>query len=202
MAHNLRDGSPFQVCRDILASLEGIDLATDRGAGRTLRLVQELVAAAVSFTKDSHPAEVDFSQLTQIVFPNERREQFSRTYKEYHNREYLDSIIEASAIFLEECRVGSASWATFIDNLEGRGAVRIMTIHKSKGLEYHTVIFTEFNDDAFWNNDDDVNVFFVALSRARERIRFSLTQDARGFKNVTQFVQALRKAGVEFKEIK
>lgn len=76
-----------------------------------------------------------------------------------------------------------------------------MTIHKSKGLEYHTVIFTEVNDEAFWNNDDDVNLFFVALSRARERVRFSLTQDARGFQNVGHFIQLLRESGVAFRNV-
>ncbi|WP_164850561.1 UvrD-helicase domain-containing protein [Sinorhizobium medicae] len=200
MAHGVRDGSPFQVCRDILVSLEAIDLATDRGAARSLRLVQELVAAVVASAKTAHPEEANFLELAQIVLPNERREQLARTYKDYQNRDYLDSVIEASALFFAECGAGSATWEIFIDNVDGRGAVKIMTIHKSKGLEYHTVIFTEFNDDAFWNNDDDVNVFFVALSRARERIRFSLTQDARGFRNVSQFVEALRESGVEFKK--
>lgn len=201
MAHGVREGSPFQVCRDILASLEGIDLATDRGTARSLRHVQELVAAATALTKDAHPAEANFVELAHIVFPNERREQLGRIYKDYQNREYLDSIIEASASFFAECGAGATSWAVFIDNVEGRGAVKLMTIHKSKGLEYHTVIFTEFNDEAFWNNDDDVNVFFVALSRARERIRFSLTRDANGFQNVSQFIQVLRESGVEFRNV-
>lgn len=201
MAHGVREGSPFQVCRDILASLEGIDLATDRGTARSLRLVQELVAGATALTKGAHPAEANFIELAQIAFPNERREQFGRTYKDYQNREYLDSIIVASVSFFAECGTEVASWAAFIDNLEGRGAVKLMTIHKSKGLEYHSVIFTEFNDEAFWNNTDDVNVFFVALSRARERIRFSLTRDASGFQNVSQFIRVLRESGVEFRNV-
>ncbi|WP_367729838.1 UvrD-helicase domain-containing protein [Agrobacterium radiobacter] len=201
MVHGVREGSPFQVCRDILASLEGIDLATDRGTARSLRLVQELVTATAVLTKDVQPSEADFGEIIQIAFPNERREQLARTYNDYQNRDYLDSIITASAIFFAECGVGVANWNIFIDNVEGRGAVKIMTIHKSKGLEYHTVIFTELNDDAFWNNNDDINVFFVALSRARERIRFSLTRDAKGFKNVSTFVRLLRESGVEFKVV-
>lgn len=201
MVHGIREGRPFQVCRDILASLEGIDIATDRGAARSLQFVQNLVAAVTALTKDVQPAEANFVELAQIAFPNERRDQLVRTYKEYLNREYLESIIEASASFFAECCVDADSWAGFIDNVEGRGAVKLMTIHKSKGLEYHTVMFTEFNDEAFWNNNDDVNVFFVALSRARERIRFSLTQDANGFKNVTRFIQMLKHSGVEFRNV-
>ena len=90
---------------------------------------------------------------------------------------------------------------TLIGNLEGRDAVKIMTIHKSKGLEYHTVIFVELNDDAFWKNADDVNVFFVALSRARERVRFTLALDSKGFANVERFLTRLQKSGVDFNEV-
>lgn len=199
MAHGIRQGSPFQVCRDILANLEGIDLATDRGAARSLQLVQMLVAAATAMTRDKSPAETNFAQLTQIAFPNERREQLRRTYRDYLNREYLDSIIDVSATFFTECCVGAATWNEFIDNVEGRGAVKLMTIHKSKGLEYHTVIFMDINDESFWNNNDDANVFFVALSRARERIRFSLRQDVKGHNNVNKFLRILEESGVVFK---
>ncbi|QWK81537.1 UvrD-helicase domain-containing protein [Ochrobactrum sp. BTU1] len=200
MVHGVREGSPFQISRDMLVGLEGIDLSTDRGTARSLRLVQDLVADAGAFTREKHPADASFVEFTHIVLPDARREQFCRTYRDYQNREYLDSIIEASAAFFAECGDGTQTWRTFIENVAGHGAVKIMTIHKSKGLEYHTVVFTEFNDDAFWNNNDDVNVFFVALSRARERIRFSLTRDSRGHRNVEKFLKALIDSGVEFRE--
>ena len=85
--------------------------------------------------------------------------------------------------------------------MEGKDSVRLMTIHKCKGLEYHSVIFVECNDDAFWGKADDVNVFFVALSRARERIRFSFAKDSQGFENVRDFANKLKRAGVEFRTI-
>ncbi|MFA6153953.1 UvrD-helicase domain-containing protein [Mesorhizobium sp.] len=201
MAHGVRDGSPFQVCRDFLANLEGVDLGTDRGAARSLRAVQDLVQAVTRLTKDTLPHQVAWEELAPIAFPEDRKDQLARTFKGFQDREYLHSVIEACLAFYRECTAHEPSWPTFIDNVEGRDVVRIMTIHKSKGLEYHTVIFTEFNDDAFWNNADDVNVFFVALSRARERIRFSLTRDARGFKNVSRFIEKLMESGVRFEEM-
>jgi ATP-dependent DNA helicase Rep len=198
MAHGVRDGGPFQVCRDLLSNLEGIDLSTEKGTARSLRAVQEAVAAVTELTRDRKPADLDYQRLSSLLLPQERREQFARTFKEYQNREYLNSIIDGCLQFFGECAVDTPTWPAFVANIEGRDAVKIMTIHKSKGLEYHTVIFTEFNDDAFWNNKDDVNVFFVALSRARERIRFSLTQDAKGFNNVRRFLEKLQESGVSF----
>ena len=60
-----------------------------------------------------------------------------------------------------------------------------MTIHKSKGLEFHTVFFIDFNEDSWWgltnankNNDiirlsEEQNAFFVGASRAKEKLIFT-----------------------------
>lgn len=199
MAHGVRDGAPFQVCRDMLASLDGIDINSDKGAARSLQAVQQLVAATVDLTKGKMPADVHIRSIWEIAFPDDRRDKLIRIFKEYQSREYLDAVLVACAAFFSESAEGAASWPDLIANLEGWDVVKMMTIHKSKGLEYHTVIFVEFNDDAFWKNDDDLNVFFVALSRARERVRFSLTLDSSGFDNVRHFLDKLQASGVEFK---
>jgi ATP-dependent exoDNAse (exonuclease V) beta subunit len=48
-----------------------------------------------------------------------------------------------------------------------------MTIHKSKGLEYHTVIFVGLDDGAWWSFANDqiegTANFFVAHSRQTAR---------------------------------
>lgn len=52
-----------------------------------------------------------------------------------------------------------------------------MTIHKSKGLEYHTVIFVGLDDGAWWSfTNDQVEAtagFFVAFTRAKQRVVFT-----------------------------
>ena len=108
------------------------------------------------------------------------------------------TVIAGFRAFFDECREDANSWSECISNMEGAESVRLMTIHKSKGLEYHTVVFVEFNDDAFWGNDDDINVFFVALSRARERVYFSFTQDSKGASNIKGFAEKLESANVSF----
>ena len=55
-----------------------------------------------------------------------------------------------------------------------------MTIHKSKGLEYHTVVFVGFEDSAFWNfrnkPTEESCTFFVAFSRAKNRVVFTFCE--------------------------
>lgn len=67
-----------------------------------------------------------------------------------------------------------------ISLLKGEDTLPIMTTHKSKGLEFHTVIFMGLEDSAFWSYTQrptqDNNLFFVALSRAKERVLFTFSQ--------------------------
>ena len=71
-------------------------------------------------------------------------------------------------------------WPGAIEDFEGKGSVPIMTMHKSKGLEYHTVIFVGLEDSALFgfkhNEYDEACGFFVALSRARKRAIFTFSQ--------------------------
>lgn len=198
LATNLRDGQPFQNCRNTIADVRGADIYSDKGHSETLNAVRDLIAALAKVIDDKKPSEMTGAELTKCILEHVDRNELQRTYREYVGGDRLNSAISGFEAFFDECCVGALSWSDCIQNMEGKDSVRLMTIHKSKGLEYHTVIFTEFNDDAFWGNEDDVNVFFVALSRARERVYFSIARDSRGINNVKKLCQNLEKAGVSF----
>lgn len=90
-----------------------------------------------------------------------------------------------------------------IDLLVGKDTIPVMTIHKSKGLEYHTVVFIGLEDGAFWSferqPDEDKCAFFVALSRAKERIVFTFSkkrEDRFGMQD-----QTIKKINVLFNEL-
>lgn len=68
-------------------------------------------------------------------------------------------------------------WEEAIRNFIGENSVPIMTIHKSKGLEYEAIYFVGLEDGAFWTfkrqPEEDRRAFFVAISRAKEFLTFS-----------------------------
>lgn len=51
-------------------------------------------------------------------------------------------------------------------------AVRILTIHKAKGLEFHTVVVLGVENQTFWSSDELANrsELFVAVSRPKQRL--------------------------------
>jgi superfamily I DNA/RNA helicase len=56
-------------------------------------------------------------------------------------------------------------------------AVRIMTIHKSKGLEFDTVVLLGVETQTFWGNaDEERSAFFVGISRAKRRLYLTVAE--------------------------
>ncbi|QDT07196.1 DNA helicase II [Rubripirellula lacrimiformis] len=95
------------------------------------------------------------------------------------------------------------TWIEVIRDLRGETSIPVMTIHKSKGLEYHTVIFVGLEDAAFNNLQDptgDGNSFFVAFSRAKKRVLFTFAKSRfkrmQSRKNVNLLYGWLEEAGV------
>ncbi|MEI8603966.1 3'-5' exonuclease [Pseudoalteromonas sp. B160] len=75
-----------------------------------------------------------------------------------------------------------------------------MTIHKSKGLEFDTTIFMGVDDNAWWSHEpggvEGLSTFFVALSRAKQRVVFSYCSERGTRFKVSDFYALLASAGV------
>lgn len=141
---------------------------------------------------------------------------FRKMFPQYQQGTYLRDIVNDATKRLFEAREKSDNWKNAIEDFEGLNSVPIMTIHKSKGLEYHTVIFVGLEDSALWgfkgNPNEETCAFFVALSRAKSRVIFTFCHsrpDARnGYmqaqrrKEIDPLYKMLQEAGIEPEEIK
>ncbi len=132
------------------------------------------------------------------------------TYPKYSQGNYLNEQIQKMISRLNY--ENGTSMEELICDFCGDYSIPIMTIHKSKGLEYQTVIFIGVEDAAFWSfstqREADKNAFFVALSRAKERIIFTVSnqRDVSRFGkientrqttcNISELLQTLENAGV------
>ena len=75
-----------------------------------------------------------------------------------------------------------------------------MTIHKSKGLEYHSVIFVGLDDGSWWSFATDeiegTAGFFVAFTRAKQRVVFTYCARRGTRKKIAALYDLLEQAGV------
>ena len=124
----------------------------------------------------------------------------ARAYPGYGTGDNLAISMEALRLHFTESARGAASWEICVDKFEGKDCVPLMTVHKSKGLEYDTIIFLSLDNRTWWNrprrNAEGVATFFVALSRAKQQVVFTFCS-SRGSQDVVEDLYALLKeAGV------
>jgi superfamily I DNA/RNA helicase len=95
---------------------------------------------------------------------------------------------------------GAREWAQAFTDIEAADAVALMTIHRSKGLEYHIVFFLGLDEDQWWAYQRDVNeatsTFFVGLSRAAHRLIFTCTAAGARSGKIAALYHLLDEAGV------
>ena len=123
------------------------------------------------------------------------------TFSAYSRNDLLEVMIEAFSLQLQQAAAQAATWADCIDRYVGANDVPLMTVHKSKGLEYDTVFFVGLDDQSWWShtpgNPDGIATFFVALSRAKQRAVFLFCERRGGRQKVSELYDLLTYAGVE-----
>ncbi|MCQ2965117.1 MAG: ATP-dependent helicase [Alphaproteobacteria bacterium] len=108
-----------------------------------------------------------------------------KRYKILSNEADYKKIKKSFDIFFQRCMDNSSTLNCAINQYLGKNQVKLMTIHKSKGLEFDTVFFIDFNATSWWglnkayqeDNFDKIleekNTFFVGASRAKEKLIFT-----------------------------
>ena len=125
--------------------------------------------------------EEQFSELVDSKVRDISYERFASKFQQYKSKDYFDGLVDEfkRLVWIEYNE--TKDWIKAIDNFEGKNSIPIMTIHKSKGLEYDTIFFIGLEDSAFWafknQPHEDRCAFFVALSRAKRRIDFTFSKN-------------------------
>ncbi|GAX46889.1 3'-5' exonuclease [Pseudolactococcus reticulitermitis] len=119
----------------------------------------------------------DFVVLVQEIIKKIEVERICRVFPEYEQGNYLVTVLNIFVdLFWKEYN-SIDGFKVAIEKFQGENTIPIMTIHKSKGLEYEAVYFVGLEDSAFWNfknqPEADRSAFFVAISRAKRYMSFS-----------------------------
>ena len=202
-----RAGIYWSDCCNVLKYLRGIDLED----GKSGRLLQSELGVFHSDLnkqmKQLSELEVTMKSLLKLIVDFIGREEIWKIDPEYQQNKKFEEALKKLADYLMQSYklIGDNDWNAALDNFEGKDSVPIMTIHKSKGLEYHTVIFVGLEDSAWWSfakqPEESRSAFFVAFSRAKQRVIFTYCKKRGERKKISSFYDVLRDAGVETKYI-
>jgi superfamily I DNA/RNA helicase len=128
------------------------------------------------------------------------RARLQALYPSYAHGNWLEQVEESVVEHLRASADSAADWAEALDTYEGNDAIALMTIHKSKGLEYHTVIFVGLDDGAWWSYSNDeaeaTAGFFVAFTRAKQRAIFTYCPSRGNRDGIQPLYDLLAEAGV------
>ncbi len=204
-----RSGRP-QVWRDVTESLGRL-----RSSGSSMKLGREIDDELTDYLKDLRTwlavtpigtdscggvhEEIAASLTRQLT-------QFVRTETAGHKRLFgdrpgdLDVTLEAFRIRLAQTLLRVESWSSVAETFLDHDAVALLTIHRSKGLEYPTVFFVGLDNDQWWAHARDTiestMTFFVGVSRASERLFFTQCDQRGNPAPLGEIYQDLKDAGV------
>lgn len=138
-----------------------------------LRLIKdESAKAALSELSDgSFNSQWAYAVSFLKEFGKERLVSLSADYESFAR---LKNVIADTKNRLSELLNIEPNLVKALNLLADDHAVRIMTIHKSKGLEFESVVILGVEQQAFWSNpDEELCAFFVGVSRAKSRLVLS-----------------------------
>ncbi len=180
LASNDRRPDDWDYIYDILGELYGVDESYNQKTLNDFITKVELIIndikANLNITDEKQFLDLVDSKIEYISY-----EKFASKFQQYKSKDYFDDLVDKFKKLVWTEYNETKDWIKAIDNFEGKNSIPIMTIHKSKGLEYDTIFFVGLEDSAFWNfknqPDEDRCAFFVALSRAKRRIDFTFSSN-------------------------
>ncbi|MBR7959154.1 ATP-dependent helicase [Burkholderia vietnamiensis] len=178
VAAGQRQPGPFQRLLDLVVFGRGFDEENEyRERSRWNRFIADVkkrLAAEEADLADIDDLRAIVGELLEIV----GRDAIVGLSSEYAQGDYLqqqiDATVERAHTLLSDGEDPAAALASFL----GNRAVKIMSIHKSKGLEFDTVILLGVERQTFWGDQDaERSAFFVGVSRAKRRLYLTVCEE-------------------------
>jgi superfamily I DNA/RNA helicase len=173
-------GVSWALFRSELATLQGleddVDLATLDHSLAALRCQLQRLAPTVPLKANQIRSIIADSIEPRFLAALRNR------YAQYQRGSFYEQNVNNICTSLAKVGAGG-TWEKAITEIEGANSIPMMTIHKSKGLEYAAVFFIGLEDGAFFGFSksrpeqvEELNTFFVAISRAKQRVAFTFAQ--------------------------
>lgn len=171
--------------RDVSTIMERMHGVSDDEAAqhRVGEDLTELTTQLRAWLRSHSPTTAQAAGVVQQIVSLVDGAALRRYVKSTANGEDFELVTGAFEARLEAVIDGAADWGEVCDRFESVDAVVLLTAHRSKGLEYHTVVFLGIHDRQWWaygrDRQEGTSTFFVGLSRAAHRLIFTTDRAGR-----------------------
>jgi superfamily I DNA/RNA helicase len=197
------NGRVWTAVSDAIVRLHGLEHAQDAGYDADFSL-STFIKRFRSWLRAHEPTQAAAHVATDLAMKFVGAGAVRRVFASHRTLDAVELVVEAFKIRMEQVANPDLSWTQVCDEFEGRDAVALMTVHKSKGLEYHTVFFLSIDDRQWWSFPQDPEAstatFFVGLSRAEQRTIFTYCAERGDREAVEALYGLLEAAGVAERE--
>lgn len=183
---------------DLLMAVEGLDETSDERRQRVLDPLDRFKSER-AFDGTAIPTVATIEALIDKAEKFLELPRLVSLAPHYQQGKYFDEIRAATRAFLKEAANGARTWKEVFRWYRGEGQVPLLTITKSKGLEYEIVVQLGLDDTQWWSFANDPTEghsnFFVAASRARDRLHLLFCKGNQ-IKKITEIYELLEQAQV------
>ncbi len=166
-----RQPGPFQRLLDLVVFGRGLDQENEYRArsrwNRFVVTVKQRLSAEDADLANLDDLRTIVNELLDIV----GHDAIVGLSSEYAQGNYLQRQIDATIDRAHTLLSDGEDPVTAVASFSGDRAVKIMSIHKSKGLEFDTVVVLGVESQTFWGDlDAERSAYFVGISRAKCRL--------------------------------
>jgi len=173
LATRQRDSEAWEILTNEVVLLLGLEERDD--AIRVAKECERLLKHARSSLESGNEITTLPAELLEMI----GADIFKVTYRQYRSGTFLDKVINDFTAALKSSAEEHPAPYDTVNDFIGIDVVPAMTIHKSKGLEFDTVIFIGLEDSQWWafasQSDEEKRSFFVAFSRAKAHVYFTFS---------------------------
>lgn len=172
-----RQPGPFRRLLDLLVFGRGLDEENEYRArsrwNRFVATIEQRLAAEEVDLADLDDLRTMVNELIDVV----GRDAVVGLSSEYAQGDYLQQQIDATTDRAHTLLSEGGDPSTALASFSGDRAVKIMSIHKSKGLEFDTVVVLGVENQTFWGEQDaERSAYFVGISRAKRRLYLTVCE--------------------------
>lgn len=172
-----RNPEAWAAAQESLVRLEALSDEDELGLQKAGQRTEAIARSMRHFLEAHDPVPGQATALVTTLIGEIGEAAIRQTSASYQRQADFDRVRGGFEILLSESLEQADTWGQALDLFEGHAQVPLMTIHKSKGMEFHTMIFFGLDARSWWSltpgKDEELNSFFVAFTRAKQRAFFS-----------------------------